>query len=167
MRHFRALLLPAVAIGLLVAVGTALAAAPKKPKTVPFKGSYAGTVTEKVDGQNITALSTATGVGTAVGKGKLLGTVAATTANPPCSPLSGTGTITGPKGKLKVTLVPALAKGCAASEDDQTDITVSGTAKVVGGTLQFKKAKGTIHFSGPYDRQAGTFSVKFTGKLTY
>jgi hypothetical protein len=167
MKHFRALLLPVVAIGLLVAVGTALAATPKKPKTVPFKGSYAGTVTEKVDGQNVTALSTGTGVGTAVGKGKLLGTVAATTANPPCSPLSGTGTLTGPKGRLKVTLVPALAKGCAASEQDQTDITVSGTAKVVGGTLIFKKAKGTIHFSGPYDRKAGTFSVKFTGTLTY
>jgi len=167
MKHLRALLLPAVAIALLVAVGTALAAAPKKPKTVPFKGSYAGTVTEKVDGQNITSLATATGVGTAVGKGKLLGTVAATTANPPCSPLSGTGTLTGPKGNLKVTLIPALAKGCAASQDDQNNITVSGMAKVVGGTLQFKKAKGTIHFSGPYDRQAGTFSVKFTGKLTY
>lgn len=166
MRHMRAILLPAVAIGLLVAVATAVAATPK-PKTYTFKGAYAGTVTEKVDGQNVTALTTATGVGTAVGKGKLLGTVAATTANPPCSPLSGKGKLTGPKGNLNVTLVPATSKGCAASEEDQTDITVSGNAKVTGGTLKFKKAKGTIHFSGPYDRTAGTFSVKFTGKLTY
>src|SRR6266566_1817345 len=36
-----------------VAAGTALAA-----HSVAFKGSYAGTVTEKVDGQNITAAAT-------------------------------------------------------------------------------------------------------------
>ncbi len=165
MRHFRARILPAVAIGLVV-VGTAVAAAPK-PKTVAFKGAYAGKVTEKVDGQNVTALSLGVGAGTTVGKGKLTGAVAATTANPPCSPLNGTGAITGPKGKLKVTLVPATSKGCAASQDDQNNILVSGTAKVTGGTLKFRKAKGSLHFSGTYDRSSGAFSVKLTGKFTY
>jgi hypothetical protein len=168
MRHFRARFLPAVAIGLVVLTGTAFAAAPKpKPKTYTYKGVYAGKVTEKVDGQNVTALTVGVGTSTAVGKGKLLGTVAATTANPPCSPLSGTGSITGPKGKLKVTLIPTTSHGCAASEEDQTSITVSGNAKVVGGTLKFRKAKGAIHFSGTYDRTSGAFSVKLTGKLTY
>jgi hypothetical protein len=156
-----------VVIGLVV-VGTAVAAAPKpKPKTVAFKGAYAGKVTEKVDGQNVTALSLGLGAGTTVGKGKLTGSVAATTANPPCSPLNGTGAITGPKGNLKVTLVPATSKGCAASQDDQNNILISGTAKVVGGTLAFRKAKGSLHFSGTYDRTGGAFSVKLTGKFTY
>jgi hypothetical protein len=165
MKAFRAVLVPVAAVALAVAAGTAFAAAPK-PKTVNFKGAYAGQVTEKVDGSNVTALTAGTGIGTAVGKGKLTGTVTGTTANPPCSPIAGTGAITGTKGNLKVTLLP-VSRGCAASADDQNNISVSGTAKVAGGTGLFKKAKGSIHFSGSYDRSSGAFSVKLTGKFTY
>ncbi len=166
MRHSRAPLLLTAAIGLAaLAASTALAAAPK-PKTVAFKGSYAGQVTEKVDGSNVTALTSGTGTGTVIGKGALTGTVTATTANPPCSPIAGLGTIAGPKGKLKVTVLPT-SHGCAASETDQTHITVSGTVKVTGGTLLFRKARGSIHFSGAYDRTSGAFNIKLTGKLTY
>ena len=39
--------------------------------------------------------------------------------------------------------------------------------KVTGGTLLFRKAKGSIHFSGSYDRTSGAFAVKLTGKFTY
>jgi hypothetical protein len=145
-----------------IAVGTALAAT-----TITFKGTYAGTVTEKVDGSNVTALAAGNGAGTVIGKGKLAGTVSATTANPPCSPLNGPGTLSGPKGKLKLTLIPTSSRGCAASEEEQDSITVSGNAKVTGGTLLFKKARGTLHFSGHYDRKGGAFNVKLTGKLTY
>jgi len=165
MNRFRALFLPAVVIGLIVVAGTAFAAAPK-PKKAAFKATYAGQVTEKVDGSNVTGLVSGTGTSNVIGKGKLTGTVAATTANPPCSPLTGSGALTGTKGNLKVTLTPP-SRGCGASEEDQTDITVSGTAKVTGGTLKFKKAKGSIHFSGSYNRTSGAFSVKLTGTLTY
>ena len=166
MKHLRALPLLAVAIGLAALVaGTAVAATPK-PKTITFKGSYAGQVTEKVDGSNVTALTSGTGTGSVIGKGKLTGSVTATTANPPCSPLAGTGTLGGPKGKLKVTVL-STSHGCAASETDQNNISVSGTVKVTGGTLLFRKAKGTIHFSGAYDRKSGAFNIKLTGKLTY
>jgi hypothetical protein len=123
-------------------------------------------VTEKVEGSNVTALANGTGAGNVIGKGTLTGIVAATTANPPCSPLSGPGSLSGPKGKLKLVLT-STARGCAASEDDQNNISVSGAAKVTGGTLQFRKAKGTINFSGHYDRASGAFDVKFTGRLTY
>jgi hypothetical protein len=165
MKTFRAVLVPAVAIALAVAAGTAFAAAPK-PKTVTFKGTYTGQVTEKVDGSNVTGVTAGTGTGTVVGKGKLTGNVTGTTANPPCSPLAGAGLITGPKGNLKVTLL-SDSRGCGASADDQNSITVSGTAKVAGGTGLFKKAKGSIHFSGSYDRSGGAFTVKLTGKFTY
>jgi hypothetical protein len=165
MRHCKGLILTAVVAGLVLAAGAALAATPK-PKAYPFKGAYAGQVTEKVDGQNVAALTNGAGTSTVLGKGKLLGTVAATTANPPCSPISGTGSITGTKGNLKVTLLPT-SRGCAASQDDQNSITVSGNAKVTGGTLKFKKAKGSIHFSGNYDRTSGAFNVKLTGTVTY
>ena len=114
----------------------------------------------------MSALTTGTGTGTVIGKSSLAGTVTATTANPPCSPIAGTGTLGGTKGKLKITVL-STSRGCAASADDQTHITVSGTVKVTGGTLVFRKAKGSIHFSGAYDRTSGAFSIKLTGKLTY
>ena len=153
-------LVAALALAAVVA-GTALAA-----HKIAFKGTYAGTVTEKVNGQAVTAAASGAGIGTVIGKGKLSGTVLGTTANPPCSPINGPGTISGPAGKLKITVVTP-SRGCAASEDDQDNITVSGTAKVNGGTLKFKKARGTLHFSGHYDRKSGAFNVKLTGKLTY
>jgi hypothetical protein len=149
----------ALALGATVA-GTALAA-----RSVNFKGTYAGKVTEKVVGQTVTGLASGTGTGTVVGKSKLSGTVTGNTANPPCSPINGPGAITGPKGKLKVTVVNSRA--CGASEEDQNSITLSGTAKVNGGTVMFKKAKGSLHFSGTYDRKSGVFNVKLTGRLTY
>lgn len=147
-----------------IAAGAALAATSTK---ITFKGAYAGTVTEKVDGQNVTALATAAGSGTVIGKGKLTGTVNATTANPPCSPLSGLGALAGTPGKLKLSLVSTTSHGCAASEEDQNSITISGNASVTGGTLKFRKARGSLHYSGHYDRSAGTFTVKLTGTLTY
>jgi hypothetical protein len=165
MKHFRALVVVAVAVGLVAAAGTALAAKPKL-KTVTFKGTYAGQVTEKVDGDNVTGVANGTGASTVVGKGKLIGTASGTTANPPCSPLNGAGSLTGAKGNLKVALL-TTSRACAASEDDQNNIAIVGDAKVNGGTKIFRKAKGKLHFSGQYDRKAGTFTVKFTGKLTY
>jgi hypothetical protein len=153
------LLTAAVALAVVVA-GTALAA-----QTVAFKGTFAGKVTEKVDGQTVTALASGTG-SSSIGKGKLSGTVTASTANPPCSPLAGPGAITGPKGKLNVKVI-SPSRGCAASEEDQNSISFSGTAKVTGGTLKFRKARGTLRFSGHYDRQSGAFNVKLTGSVTY
>jgi len=64
MKHFRALVAAAGVIALVAAAGAALGATPK-PKTVTFKGAYAGTVTEKVDGQNVTGLTNGTGSSTA------------------------------------------------------------------------------------------------------
>ena len=164
MRHFRGLplLLAAVALAAIVAT-SAFAAAQKK---ITFSGSYKGTVTEKVDGSNVTAIAAGAGKGTVIGSGKLAGVVKATTANPPCSPILGPGTVSGPKGKLKITVTTG-SKGCAASADDQNNILLSGTAKVTGGTGAFKKAKGSLHFSGSYDRQGGKFNVKLSGPLTY
>ena len=90
-------------------------------------------------------------------------------SNPPCSPLSGPGTLKGPKGtlKLKLTNSPAPSRACAAGQDDQNNISFSGSAKVTGGTGALKKAKGTLHYSGHYDRGTGAFNVKLTGTLKH
>src|SRR5262245_18840029 len=75
-RHFRAIpiLIAAVALAAVVAA-SALAATQTK---VAFKGSYKGTVSEKIDGADITALANASGKGSVIGAGKLAGTVKAT-----------------------------------------------------------------------------------------
>lgn len=153
--------LAAILVLAALTAGTALS------KTSPFLATYAGHVTEAVNGQDVTATASGKGTGKLVKASTIAGIVKATTANPPCSPLSGPGTIKGPSGVLKLNVLPTLSHGCAASEDDQNDISFSGSAKVTGGTKTFKKARGTLHFSGHYDRGTGAFTVKITGRLTY
>lgn len=131
----------------------------------PFKATYNGQTTEKVSGQEITALAKGTGTASVLGKSTISGTVKGTTANPPCSPFAGPGLIRSAKGTLKVNVTNA--RGCAASEQDQNNISLSGTVKIKSGTAKLKKAKGSFHFSGRYDRQSGYFKVKLTGTLTY
>jgi hypothetical protein len=152
-------LLGALALAAVVA-GTALA------YSAAFSASYRGTVTEKVSGQTITAVAKGKGTGTALGRGTISGTVTATTANPPCSPFKGPGVITGVGGKLKVTVLPT-SRGCAAGEDDQDNISLSGSAKVNGGTGKFRNAKGTLRFTGHYNRANGAFTVKLKGTLKF
>jgi hypothetical protein len=160
-KRFRA---PAGLIGGLavaaIVVGAALGS------STAFTASYSGTVTEKVNGTAVTATPHGKGSGTLIGKGTLTGTVTATTANPPCSPLNGPGTLAGKTGKLKVTLL-STSRGCAASEDDRDNISFSGSAKVIGGTGKFRAAKGTLRFTGHYDRSSGTFNVKLRGTLRH
>jgi hypothetical protein len=164
MRRFRAplILIAALAVAAFAA-GTAVA------KTTAFTATFKGTVTEKVDGQMVTASTKGSGKATLLGKSTIAGLVTANTSTATdsgCAPFNGPGTITGTGGKLKVTVLPA-SRGCAASQEQQNDITVSGTVKVGGGTGKYKKAKATLHFSGHYDRSSGAFTVKLTGKLSY
>ena len=163
MIRFRApLLFAAVLVLAALVAGTAGA----KPKTWAFSATFTGTATEKVDGQAVTATAKGSGNVTLIGKSTISGVVNATTANPPCSPFNGPGTITSPKAKLTVTVLPT-SRGCAAGEDAQNDISISGSVKVSKGTLKYKAAKGTLRFTGHYDRSSGAFTVKLTGKLTY
>lgn len=161
MKHFRApaILIGALAVAALV-VGNALA------HSTAFSASYSGTTTEKVDGQTVTAFVKGKGTGTLVGKSTISGTVVASTANPPCSPFSGPGLIAGARGKLKVKVL-STSRGCAASEEDKNNISFSGSAKVTGGTGKFRAAKGTLRFTGHYDRSGGTFTVKLKGTVKF
>jgi hypothetical protein len=161
MKRLRVLALLVAGLALAaIAAGTALA------HSAAFSASYSGTVTEKVSGQDVTAIAKGNGKGTVIGKSTINGIVKATTANPPCSPFSGPGTIVGPAGKLKVKVLPT-SRGCAASAEDKNNISVAGTAKVIGGTGKYRTAKGSLRFSGHYDRSAGTFTVKLRGTLKY
>src|SRR6266508_6476067 len=73
-KHFRAFSILAGALAFAaLAAATALASS-----SVAFTGTYAGKVTEKADGDTITALASGTGKGTIVGTSKLSGTVTGT-----------------------------------------------------------------------------------------
>ncbi len=164
MKHFRVptILIAALALA-AVAAATALAA-----QSTAFTASFKGTATEKVSGQTVNASVKGTGTGNLVGKSTITGSVVANTSSSSqtgCAPFSGPGTISGPKGKLKVTVLLS-SKGCAAGQDDQDNISLSGTVKANGGTGKFAKAKGNLHFSGHYNRASGAFTVKLSGNLS-
>jgi hypothetical protein len=131
-----------------------------------FTASYSGKVTESVNGNAVTATPKGNGKATLIGKGTMTGTVSGNTSNPPCSPLSGPGTLKGTKGTLTLKLLTG-SRACAAGQDDQNNISFSGSAKVTGGTGALKKARGTLRYSGHYDRGTGAFNVKLTGTLKH
>jgi hypothetical protein len=130
-----------------------------------FSGNYKGLATEKVNGSKVTAVVKGSGT-TTLGKSSLTGTVVATTSSEsPCAPFGGPGVLTVKGGTIKVTATSS--RGCAADADAQDSITVAGQLKVAGGTGKYKKAKGTLRFSGHYNRGNGAFNVKVTGPLTF
>lgn len=131
-----------------------------------FTASYTGRVTERVDGQTVYAAATGTGTGNLVGRSSIRGNVVGNTSNPPCAPFGGPGSIKSAKGVLKLKILRSSSRGCG-SEDNQTSISISGNATAVGGTGKFRRAKGTVHFSGRYNRTAHTFTMKLRGRLTF
>ena len=151
---------------LAVAVGFAGTAA---GSSTNFTAKYAGKVHEVVNGSNVTGTPSGKGTATLIGKGSMTGTVMGNqSSSTGCTPLTGTGTLKGPKGtlKLKLTNSPSPSTACGA-QDDHNSITFYGTAKVTGGTGAVKKARGNLHYSGHYDRGTGAFSVKLTGTLKH
>ena len=148
-----------------VLAGSAWAGGASQAKVIPFVGSFKGLATVKVT-DNVADIA-ANGAGTAtlmkatkiVGKGK--GDASVT----PCVPFTGPGSMTNATGtKINFVVTPG-STGCG-DQDESVPVSVSGHAKIVSGTKAYRKAKGTLKFSGVYDRQGGAFSIKFTGKVT-
>jgi len=149
------------AIAAAALAASALAAS--SVKTVAFSGKYAGNAVVKVSDQVADINATGTGTGTLLGAGKLAGVGKGDASQQPCVPFNGPGSITGPGGKLTFTVVPG-SQGCG-DEGGQV-FSIVGKAKVTKATGKLAKAKGTLKFTGTYDRDAGTFTVKFKGTLT-
>lgn len=153
--------LAAVAAVLALGTGAALASS---AKIVVFAASYSGTATTKVTDNVADIAATGTGKATILGAGKIAGVGKGDTSVQPCVPFTGPGTMTG-TGKNKLTF--KVVDGSTACGDEAGQVfSVSGKATVVKGFGKLAKAKGTLKFTGVYDREAGTFSVKFKGKLT-
>lgn len=147
----------------VVALSTSAALA-SDAKIVVFTASYSGTATVTVTDGVADIRAAGAGKGIPIGAGKIAGVGKGDANQQPCVPFTGPGTMTGTKKtKLTFTVLPG-STGCG-DEAGQV-FSISGKAKVVKGTGTLAKAKGTLKFTGVYDRGAGTFTVKFKGKLT-
>jgi hypothetical protein len=148
----------------LLAAGAALAATSSTTLvTKVFKASYAGTAATIVNDSNVSGTATGKGTGTIVGASKIVGKIAGA-GSEGCSTWGGTSTVKSAKGTLK--LAVASTKGQACSSDQQA-FTLHGSAKVTGGTLAFRHARGPLTFTGTFDRAGGHFTLKLAGKITY
>jgi len=147
-----------------VVVGSAAAAPGTATRTIAFTAAYAGKATTQQTDNVVAISASGTGKGTLLGAGKITGKGTADSSVRPCTPFTGPGTMTGTAGtKLSFKVIPG-SKGCG-DESGQV-FSLVGHATVVSATGKLKKAKGTLKFTGTYDRSNGSFNVKFTGKLT-
>lgn len=154
------------ALVIAVAAVSATSALAQQTAKTAFKASYAGTAVTKVTGDRIDYQANGTGSGTLVKKSKIQGVGVGDKSTPPCAPFNGPGSITSAAGKLKLSVL-RTSRACAASESDTDNVSLSGTVKVLGGTLKFKRAKGSLHFSGHFTRSTGRFTLQIRGTLTY
>jgi hypothetical protein len=108
--------------------------------------------------------ATGTGTGVLLGKGKITGAGAVPdTAQRPCLPFNGTGTMSGAGGTIVFKVNPSST---ACGDDAGQLFSFTGKAAVLKATGKLAKAKGTLKMTGTYDRSSGAFSAKFTGTLT-
>jgi hypothetical protein len=141
-------------------VGTAFAGG-AATKPVAFASTFNGKAVVVVNGTAAT-ISSVKGAGTGVplGKQTLTGTGAGTQSDP-CPLFGGKATITTKTGKLNFVVKPATGNAC--TDEAGQEFALSGTASFTGGTLKYKKVKGTFRFAGSYNRGTGVFSAKFKG----
>jgi len=149
----------------LAPVGGGAAVKPKpKPKPVAFTASYSGQANVQNTDSVANISVSGNGTGTLLGAGTISGTGTGDSSQQPCVPFSGPGSMSGPGGKVSFTVLSG-AQGCG-DEAGQV-FSVVGHATVTKGSGKLANAKGTLRFTGVYDRGAGTFSVKFTGTLSH
>jgi len=162
-KFLRAGVLAVTAATAVLVVGAAWAGTAGNTKIVLFTAKYAGTATVKVTDGLADIVANGAGTGTPIGKGKITGKGKGDANQQPCVPFTGPGSMTGTKGNLNFMVLPG-STGCG--DEEGQIFSISGRAKVLKGTKVFKTAKGTLKFTGVYDRGQGRFSIKFTGRLT-
>jgi hypothetical protein len=151
-------------IGSILVAGTAWGAQSSSAKVILFTAKYAGTATTKVTDTVATIAAKGVGTGTLIKRSKITGNGVADTSQQPCVPFTGPGSMTNATGtKILFKVLPG-STGCG--DEDGNVFSISGRAQVTGGTKAFRKAKGSLKFTGVYDKGQGTFTVKFTGKVT-
>lgn len=152
----------ALATALLVAAG-ALASTTEGAATIAFTAKYAGTAVVKVTDDVAAITANGPGKGTVIGAGKITGTGKGDASQQPCVPFGGTGKMTGVASTTIAFKVVSTSKGCG--DESGQYFSISGKALVTKATGKLAGRKGTLKFTGLYNRGAGTFSIKFSGSL--
>ena len=152
----------ALVTALLVAAG-ALASTTGSAATIAFTAKYAGTAVVKETDDLADNTATGPGKGTVIGAGKITGAGKGDAAQKPCVPFGGTGKMTGVASTTIFFKVVSTSKGCG--DEGGEYFSLSGKALVTKATGKLAGRKGTLKFTGLYNRAAGTFSIKFTGSL--
>lgn len=144
-------------------IGAAVASGAASVKVVNFSAKYSGTATVKVSGDVADISATGTGTGVPIGPGKLAGSGTGDATQQPCVPWGGTGVLSGTKSTKVFFKMLSGSQGCG---DEQGNVfSIVAKAQVTKATGKLAKAKGTLKVTGIYDRGAGTFTAKFSGKL--
>ena len=161
---------PAVFTAIVAAAAVAAAVVPSyapasgaahAAATVKFSGKYSGKASVTIKGSAI-KISSVSGSGSGTdGLNKLTGSNGTGHTSGTCGFFSGPASISGSGGSLTLA-VNSTSKGCGESNVKS----VSGTAKVSNGSGKLKGAKGTLSFSGSYNKSAGSFTVTISGSLT-
>lgn len=160
----RSIALVAMLTAALVAVVVVASAGAATPKKIAFKGSYSGSAVVTVTDNVADIKTNGTGSGNIIGAGKVTGAGTGDASVQPCVPFTGTGSIVGTAGTKILFKVNTGSSGCG---DEAGEIfAVNARATVTSATGKLAKAKGTLKITGTYDKNAGTFAVKFTGTLT-
>jgi hypothetical protein len=146
----------------LLALTVAAAVAVAATKPVAFIGTYKGTATTTQTDTTIAINAKGAGTGTLIGAGKITGVGTGDSSQRPCIPFTGTGSMKGLKGTV---IFKVIAGSSSCGDDAGQFFTFTGKAAVLKATGKLLKAKGTLKFSGTYDRSSGAFSVKFKGSL--
>jgi hypothetical protein len=159
-------------VGVAASIATALLAGSawagtvsSQSRVIPFVATFKGLATTKVTDNVVDIAASGAGKATLMKATKITGKGKGDASQQPCVPFTGPGSMTNATGtKLNFVVLPG-STGCG-EQDESVPVSVTGRAKIVSGTKAYKGAKGTLKFSGVYDRQGGGFSIKFTGKVT-
>jgi hypothetical protein len=162
----------ALMLATLVAVSSPSAYAGSKSKVVSFSGHYSGNTSLLIN-NGVATISAVhgKGSGTLVGTSTVTGSGAAS-ASATCDPFQGTGAITGKQATIDLSVLKSAAQGCSSGQSGPVTVTISGTARVTGGTGKAAGASGILKFTGSVNlkntsgSQTGTFTVTFSGKLS-
>jgi hypothetical protein len=155
----------AIALVALVSLilGSAVATGAPGAKIINFSAKYKGTATVKVTGEVVDSIAAkGTGTGIPIGKGTITGLGKGEAKQQPCNNWGGTGVLKGTKGTITFKML-AGTQGCG--DEEGNFFSIVGRAVVTKATGKLAKAKGNLKVTGSYDRAAGTFIAKFTGKL--
>jgi hypothetical protein len=148
-----------------VVAGGASAGTASHAVKLPFSASFSGTATTQQTDSVVAISASGNGSGALLGAGKIVGKGTGDSSQQPCVPFTGTGSMTGAARTLVSFKVTSGANGCGDEKGEVFAIVGHASVlKATGGKLA--GAKGTLKFTGTYDRSSGAFKVKFAGTLT-